>query len=339
MNTLNEISKIDCSCEESDIHSTRQESLKWLATDIRKPDWIVTLTDTGLDEIKRLANFIEANPVQNFHRSVSEFAIPELRRLMADLKSKVSDGVGFAVLDRLPMDEYALETLVEIYWLLGQLMGRPVAQKWNGEMIYSVKDTGQAYEYGVRGSRTSIELVFHTDNAFARAVPDYVGLFCVNPAKMGGVSRFCSLYTVHDRLYEKHPQALQRLYRSMLFDRQKEHSEGAPPVCLAPFFSWKDGKLNARANTSLVRKGYEVAGVEMEAELKDALDAVDSVTHSDDIWFEAPLQRGQIQYLNNHEIGHYRSHFEDYDEPDRKRHLYRLWHRDSGTVAYDGLSL
>ena len=36
--------------------------------------------------------------------------------------------------------------------------------------------------------------------------------------------------------------------------------------------------------------------------------------------------------------GHYRSAFEDYDEPERKRHLYRLWHREHGSSSYDGLS-
>ena len=51
------------------------------------------------------------------------------------------------------------------------------------------------------------------------------------------------------------------------------------------------------------------------------------------------MQRGQIQYLNNHEVGHYRSAFEDFDEPERKRHLYRLWHRETGSTSYDGQTL
>ena len=84
-------------------------------------------------------------------------------------------------------------------------------------------------------SHTSVELNFHTDNAFARMVPDYVGLFCRHPAKSGGVSRFCSLYSVHQRMLEQYPDELARLYQPVLFDRQKEHREGAAPVCLAPY--------------------------------------------------------------------------------------------------------
>ena len=123
----------------------------------------------------------------------------------------------------------------------------------------------------------------------------------------------------------------------MLYDRQKEHREGAPPVCLAPWFSWRGERLFARANSSLVRKGYEVAGEAMDSALADALDAIDEVCAANDLWYQAPLQRGQIQYLNNHEVGHYRSAFEDYEEAERKRHVYRLWHREEGTISYDGL--
>ena len=85
-----------------------------------------------------------------------------------------------------------------------------------------------------------------------------------------------------------------------------------------------------------MRKGYEVSGETIDNALSGALDAIDEVSTSQDLWFEAQLQRGQIQYLNNHEVGHYRSEFEDFDEPDKIRHLYRLWHREAGSASYDG---
>ncbi len=313
------------------------DRLVWLAPQVSESDWMLELPDDARAEIDRLAGFLVANPLPLLQRKLDDYALPACRALMAQMKSILDDGVGFAVIDRLPMDGYPIETLLEIYWLLGQCIGRPVAQKWNGQMIYDVTDTGAAYAYGTRGSHTAVELVFHTDNAFARMVPDYVGLLCRRPAKRGGVSRFCSLYSVHERMRERYPAELERLYQPMLFDRQKEHRDGAPPVCLAPYFSWRGERLFARANSSLVRKGYEVAGEPMDAALAAALDAIDAVCADADLWYEAPLERGQIQYLNNHEVGHYRSGFEDHDDPERKRHLYRLWHRAAGSTSYDGL--
>ncbi len=329
---------LDCSAEESAFRPAGDQPLKWTADQVRSVDWCIPLTGEALDEIARLAAHIDAHPMQNLQREVDDFRIPALRADVAKMKRALDHDLGFAVLDRLPIDAYDIDTIVEIYWLIGQLVGRPVAQKWNGQMIYAVADTGQAYQYGVRGSHTAVELVFHTDNAFARAVPDYVGLLCRHPALSGGLSRFCSLYTVHERLEQRYPDALRVLYRSMLFDRQKEHAPGAARVCYAPFFSWRGDRLFARANTSLVRKGYQVAGIDMADDLADALDAVDDVCAAGELWFEAPLERGQVQYLNNHEIGHYRSAFVDHEDPDRKRYLYRLWHRQSGAATYDGVT-
>ena len=333
------VAYLDCSNEVSVLRHPPNERLVWLADDIGPGDYLITITDTALIEIDKLAVFFSDNPIPLLQRKLDEFELPACRDLMAQMKSKLDHGVGFAVLDRLPMDDYPLEIMLEIYWVLGQCVGRPVAQKWNGQMIYDVADTGADYAYGTRGSYTSVELNFHTDNAFARMVPDYVGLFCRHPAKSGGVSRLCSLYSVHQRLFEQYPEQLARLYRPMLFDRQKEHREGAEPVCLAPYFSWRNNRLFARANASLIRKGYEVAGVVMDQALSTALDAIDEVCAASDLWYETSLQRGQIQYLNNHEVGHYRSAFEDYDEPERKRHLYRLWHREAGSTSYDGRRL
>ena len=330
---------LDCSNEVSTLRHPSSERLVWLAGDISPGDYQVTVTGAALGEIDRLAAFFSDNPLPLLQRKLDEFELPACRALMARMKSILDDGVGFTVLDRLPMDSFPLESLLEVYWMLGQCMGRPVAQKWNGQMIYDVADTGADYAYGTRGSYTSVELNFHTDNAFARMVPDYVGLFCRHPAKTGGVSRFCSLYSVHQRMLEQYPDELARLYQPVLFDRQKEHREGAALVCLAPYFSWHNERMFARANASLIRKGYEVAGEPMDKTLVKALDAIDEVCASEDLWYEAPLQRGQIQYLNNHEVGHYRSAFEDFDEPECKRHLYRLWHRETGSTSYDGRSL
>jgi alpha-ketoglutarate-dependent taurine dioxygenase len=331
-------SYLDCSNEVTPVRQPGDDRLCWLAPEIAEGDYRVELPAAARAEIEAMARHIEDNPLPVLYRRLEDYEIPACRELMAEMKKILDDGVGFAVLDRLPMDEFDNDTLLQIYWLLGQCVGRPVAQKWNGQMIYEVRDTGAAYEYGTRGSYTSVELVFHTDNAFARMVPDYVGLFCRHPAKSGGVSRFCSLYSVHQRMLELYPEQLVRLYQPMLFDRQKEHREGAEPVCFAPYFSWRNDRLFARANSSLVRKGYEVAGEPMDDALGKALDAIDEVCEAPDLWYEAPLERGQVQYLNNHEVGHYRSAFEDYDEPGRKRHLYRLWHREAGSTAYDGYS-
>ena len=105
---------------------------------------------------------------------------------------------------------------------------------------------------------------------------------------------------------------------------------------MGPFFSWNGNQLTARVNVSLVHKGYTIAEKEMDEELKEALKTLEQIVSSSDLWIEAPLERGQIQFLNNLELVHYRSRFNDHEDPTLKRHLYRTWHRDSGSRSYDG---
>ena len=188
----------------------------------------------------------------------------------------------------------------------------------------------------MRGSYTNVELLFHTDNAFAVAPPDYVALLCIRPALEGGVSRFCSIMAVHNRLLAAYPRELERLYRCVLWDRQAEHAPGSPKVAKAPVFRYHDGQLSARLNVSLIRKGYEVAGVDIDSETRDALAALETVANHPDLWFELPIERGQLQLLNNRDVAHYRSQFTDDEDPARKRHLVRTWYRESGSPTYDG---
>ena len=329
---------IDLSFEAIDdinkIPSTK--GMGWVASELKRENWTVALNTSAIEEIASIVKQTASKPLPTLLLKPEQFEIPELTIAYGKAKAICDNGVGFAVIDKLPLDDFQIEEMVNVYWTLGNLMGPNVAQKWDGTMIYDVTDTGKKYGYGVRGSATNVELVFHTDNAFGISVPDYVGLMCKYPAKQGGLSRFCSLYTVHWRMENKYPNELRRLYQPVYFDRQAEHAIGEAKTSFAPMFSWKNGKLRCRANSSLVRKGYQVGKIEMDRVLKNALEAIDEVTSSTDLWIEAPLSRGEIQYLNNHELGHYRSDFFDHDDETKKRHLFRLWHRADGNQTYDG---
>ena len=48
------------------------------------------------------------------------------------------------------------------------------------------------------------------------------------------------------------------------------------------------------------------------------------------------LAPGDIQYMNNFRVAHCRSEYEDFDAPDRRRHLVRIFLRDGGRRSYMG---
>ena len=306
----------------------------WTRDTVTAKDWTVPLSSAAVAEIQALADTLAERPLPVVMLSPEDFALPACRAAMAETKAILADGIGVALVDRLPMDRLTAEQAIAAHWVLGQLVATPVAQKWDGTMIYDVTDTGRRAAYGLRGSWTNLELSFHTDNSFAVAPPDYVALCCLMTAREGGVSRFCSLYTVHNEMRRRFPRELARLYRPMYYDRQAEHAPGAPKVSWAPCLTYREGRLHARFSPGLVRKGYALMETAMDAETAEALAALGEVMREDRLWIEFTIERGQLQYLNNREFAHYRSEFKD-DET-HKRHLIRLWFREHGRRFYDG---
>ncbi|MEV8511999.1 TauD/TfdA family dioxygenase [Dactylosporangium sp. NPDC051484] len=308
----------------------------WRGTTVTAADWTVPVDHDALREITRLVQNLRAAPLPLLLRRPEHFDLPHCRELMRRVRRTLTDGIGLVVVDRMPLHEMSREEATTVYWTLGQFLGQPVATKWDGTMLYDVKDTGKRFGHGVRGSATNVELTFHTDNAFGATLPDFVGLLCLQQSQSGGTSRFCSLYTVHNELLRRAPELLRRLYQPAYYDRQAEHAPDAPQVLRAPMFSYAGGKLAARLVPGLVRRGYALMGEEPDAPLVDALECLESVLADESLRVEFKIEPGQLQYLNNLECGHYRSAFVDAEEPERKRHLIRVWYRDHGGPTYDG---
>ena len=137
-------------------------------------------------------------------------------------------------------------------------------------------------------------------------------------------------------MLKRYPNQLKRLYKPVYWDRQAEHAEGEPVVAFAPVFRFESNRLLTRANPSLVMKGYNVAEIKIDAAAYDAICALKEVSEDPSLWFELPIERGHLQYLNNIDIAHYRSEVIDHPDPDKKRHLVRSWHRECGQATYDG---
>ena len=67
-----------------------------------------------------------------------------------------------------------------------------------------------------------------------------------------------------------------------------------------------------------------------------ALAALEAAMTAPDMIKEFQFQPGQIQIVNNKTIGHARTAFTDWSEPDCRRHLIRLWLRHQGRAFYNG---
>jgi alpha-ketoglutarate-dependent taurine dioxygenase len=288
-----------------------------------------------LAEIDSIVRSLRANPIPTLVLSPADFEMAECRRLAEHLKAVLDSGIGFAVLDRLPTDIYSKEECLAVYWLISQMIARPVAQAFKGTLLYDVHDTGKKTDTRVRADLTNEDLSWHTDYGFNHP-PPYIGLLVLRTALSGGVSSVGSLHTAHEVLRERDPRLLQRLYEPYVWNRQGEHADGMPICTSNPIFSFHNGALRARFNRALQPIGYRLVGSEIDQDGMDGLNALHDILSEPENHVDFVLKPGQMQFLNNSRTAHRRTAFADHADPALKRHLSRIFLRDEGLRSYMG---
>jgi len=310
--------------------------IAWTRDILSEEDGLIPLNSDCLAEIGDVARLLQENPLPVMALKPSDFDMPACKELMAGARKSLEHGVGFVLIDRLPVAEIGRDAATAIYWLLCSMIERPVAQKWDGTMIYDVRDTGKKPGNGVRPDITNADQNFHTDNSYNLCPPDYVALLCLQTAKEGGVSSIVSFAAAHNEMRRRHPALLARLYRPYWFDRQREHAPDDSKTLNHPLFEADGGRLLARLSRFQVLNGYKLAGEVMDLEGAAALEALEGIMNDPALRKDFFFEPGQIQIVDNRRCGHKRTGFSDFPEPERKRHLVRLWLRGRGRAFYNG---
>lgn len=307
----------------------------WTRESISPEGWLIPLPVDCVAELDEVAAAVRAAPRPVDTLDPADFSLRACAAVMASVRAKLETDTGLAVVDRFPVERYSHAENLAIGWLLAAMLGQVVAQKANGTRLYDVKDSGQALGYGVRRSVTNLGQPFHTDGGWLWKAPAFVGLFCLESAMEGGLSRFASLVTAHHELRRRRPELLARLYRPFYWDRQGEHPPDAPRVSRQPVFEFEGGTLASRYYEDYVRNGSRMAGEALDDEGAEALDAMREIVDDPANWVEFRIEKGQLQYLNNRQFAHSRTAFKDAG-PGQGRHMLRLWNRDEGTWHLEG---
>jgi alpha-ketoglutarate-dependent taurine dioxygenase len=307
---------------------TRTDPRAWQADTIDAPEsWYYPLSERALDAIALAALG---------HAIRSSQAPVTALRLTADVRAACADdiapvlaaletGRGFAVITTGPAGRFKPRQSQDIYWLVSQALGRPFEQNVQGTLLYDVRDTGQDVRYGARFSVTNAESTFHTDNSFGDEVLDYVGLLCLNSARSGGLSQLASGCAVEQEMRAEHRDAWEVLRRPFHVDRRGGLRPGEQPTAFAPVLDDHAGGLLVRYLRYWIEAGHDKAGRPLTAEQVHALDTLDRVAGEPRMRVEFLLRPGEMLFCNNRCILHNRTAFEDFDEPERRRHYVRLW--------------
>ena len=238
------------------------------------------------------------------------------RRGLATLR----DGPGLVYWTGLPVDRFDKEALRLVYWGLGLAIGKPVSQSAKGDMLGDVRDMSHI-DPNVRAYQNRNELTPHTDHT------EVVGLMCLRDSREGGETPLASAPAIHNEILRTRPDLLAILYRGFRYHRRGEEQPGDDPITphRVPVFS----RVGRQVSCRLVRPYIAAAAAELGTPLSDAeteaLDLVQDLARDPRFRLPLRLEPGSMVLFNNYTTLHERTPFVDWDEPDRKRHLVRMW--------------
>jgi Taurine catabolism dioxygenase TauD, TfdA family len=274
-------------------------------------------TPSHLAAIDELMARIEQRGLPFHEIGREHFSHPALDGDLAAVLERIKTGPGLLIMRGFPIDKYDAERMQAVYWGIGTHFGVGCSQSADGDYLGYVTNVAKAS----RGYTTDRELHLHTDSA------EIVGLLCIRDAKEGGLSIYSSSLMVREIIEREHPEYLPVLESGFRCDRRGEESPEDDPVTpyRVPVFSMSDGVLSCRFVRGVIDKGAERLGAPLSQTERDALACFEEVAARDDVRFEVTLRAGEASFINNYEILHARTGFVDWDDPAKKRLLYRLW--------------
>ena len=292
----------------------------WTGAEMReRDDWIVELSGAERAELDTAWRATAYLPIEDI--GPSHFALPTLGPKLLALRDEIIDGRGFVLLRGLDIEGWPIERTARTYWGIGSWFGRAVSQNAMGHVLGHVRDLDyDTRDPNVRTYQTTERQFYHSDSC------DIVALMCRRPAKRGGLSSIVSSVTLFNEMARRRPDLAAVLSEPVPFDRRGEVPENEAPFFLNAVFNHHAGLVSSYVSRRYVESSQRHPDAPRLTPLHlEALDLLDALAEDPDLHLDMEFRPGDVQLLHNHTIFHDRTAFEDWPEPDRKRHLLRLW--------------
>lgn len=285
--------------------------------------WAVRVNDIEIADFEAGLESARRSGKGFFELGKRDFAFgpAALRRLRATVE-ETQHGRGFQLMRGLPVLRWSVDDCKLLFWGMGLHLGVPRPQGKASQFMSDVRDAGGTYRSTAgRGYNTKSALDFHADGS------DLVGLMCLRTSKSGGESLISSSVAAHNVMLQERPDLVKELYGLFTFSRQGEHAPEEPAYYEAAIFGNKHGQFGCRHIRNHI-KSAQLSFPEVPrltpAQI-EALDYFDATLARPELCFHMNFEPGDVQWINNHVVLHSRTDYEDFDEPERKRHLLRLW--------------
>lgn len=295
----------------------------WYGPEIAKrDDWMMPLSAAEVAEVEAATRALVARDADIAVLKPQDFPLPTLgARLRSRVDDEVLNGRGFLLLRGLPVERWSIRESATAFFGLGAHLGSARSQNGKGHVLGHVQDLGlDVNDPNVRIYQTHERQTYHTDSC------DIVGLLCLKTAKSGGLSALVSSTTIFNEMRRRRPDLLKLLFQPIATDRRGEVPEGQKPFFEIPVFNWHQGYLTAIYQRQYIDSAQRFPEApRLTPELIEALDLFDSLANDPALNTFMEFKPGDVQLVHNHTMLHDRTGFEDWPEPERRRHLLRLW--------------
>jgi hypothetical protein len=293
----------------------------------KRTDWLMALSPAEIDEIETAARTLAARGTDIAAITASDFPLPRLAaRLKSRVEAEVLNGRGFLLLRGLPVERWTMREAATAFYGLGVHLGSPRSQNAKGHVLGHVRDLGlDVKDPNVRIYQTHERQTYHTDSC------DIVGLLCLRTARSGGLSALVSSTTIFNEMRRRRPDLLRLLFEPIATDRRGEVPSGRKPYFEIPVFNWHRGFLSAIYQRQYIDSAQRFPDApRLGPRQIEALDLFDALANDPSLHLFMEFKPGDVQLVHNHTLLHDRTAFVDWPEPERRRHLLRLWLAASG---------
>ena len=237
------------------------------------------------------------------------------------IREELESGPGALLLSGFPIDQYDRDGAWNAFKGWCSQLGTLLSQNEKGETAFDVANAGFAdSDPRMRGPNTNKKLSFHTDRC------DVIVFLCWRKAKAGGESELVSSMHLYNEIGKRRPDLLEILKQPFVYKRHTVDLGNELPYCEQPIFSFQDGFFACSLLRVLIDRAHADPELpDLSPTQIEALDFLEEVANEPRLSVRFLQEPGDILLLNNWTTLHRRTAFEDHENPEDRRRLFRIW--------------
>ena len=237
------------------------------------------------------------------------------------IRETLEIGPGALMLRGFPVERFDCDGARAAFQVWCAQLGTLLSQNEKGEAVFDVANAGFAdSDPRMRGPNTNKKLSFHTDRC------DVIAFLCWRQARAGGENELVSSMHLYNEIGKRRPDLLEILMQPFVYKRHTVDLGNERPYCEQPIFSFRDGFFACSFLRVLINRAHADPELpDLSSKQIEALDFLEEVANEPVQSGRFRQEPGDILLLNNWITLHRRSAFEDHEDPEERRRLFRIW--------------